>query len=78
MINRDFLNIKCESPEALRGRQLQSFGDGNHIRELICNHTEGALCPQSCTCVTESRYLETKFDKVVFVTTIRCSISLLH
>ena len=57
---------------------MQSFWDGNHIRELICNHTEGALCSKSCTCVTESRYSETQFDKIVFVTNIRCSNSLLH
>ena len=77
-IDRDFFNVECQSPDMLRGRLVQSFGEGDHIRELICNHTEGALCPQSCTCVTEPRFSEPQYDKIVFVTIISCSNSPLH
>ncbi|XP_056022181.1 uncharacterized protein LOC130055039 [Ostrea edulis] len=73
LINRYYFDIKCESPEAFRGKSLPSIINNNEITDLVCNYSSLPVCPKKCHCVNMPKLLSFNAFQMKLVLYINCT-----
>jgi hypothetical protein len=73
IMDRDYFNIRCKSPEAFRGKSIPSIIKKNEIEDLICNYTSTPICPERCNCINKPKRASPLRPKIKLILEMNCT-----